>query len=133
MVFAASAALLFGLGLYASGRLADDPPIVWIVFVPRLVGALAFSLPMALLGRVRMTRRALPFVVVSSVCEIAGLAFFLVAAREGIAVAAILGSQFAALAAVAAYFLYGERLRRIQVAGVVAIVVGVAVLTGLQA
>ena len=50
VVFAASAALLFGLGLYASGRLADDLLIVWIVFVPRPVGALAFSLPMALLS-----------------------------------------------------------------------------------
>ncbi|HEU4355946.1 MAG TPA: EamA family transporter [Actinomycetota bacterium] len=133
VILAACAALLFGLGLYASGRLAGDLPIVWIVFVPRLVGTLAFALPMALLGRVHMTRRALPFVVVTAVCEIAGLAFFLVAAAEGIAVAAILGSQFAAIAAVAAYFLFGERLRRIQVAGVVAIIVGVSVLTGLQA
>lgn len=133
VVLASGSALLFGLGLYASGRLAGDLPIVWVVFVPRLVGALTFALPMALLGRVRITRRSLPFVLASSVCEIVGLAFFLVAAREGIAVAAILGSQFAALAAVAAYFLFGERLRRIQVAGVVAIVVGVSVLTGLQA
>ncbi|HET9722654.1 MAG TPA: EamA family transporter [Actinomycetota bacterium] len=133
VVLAACAAVLFGLGLYASGRLAGELPIVWVVFVPRLVGTLAFALPMALLGRVHMTRRALPFVVVSAVCEIVGLAFFLVAAREGIAVAAILGSQFAALAAVAAYFLFGERLRGIQVAGVVAILVGVSVLTGLQA
>lgn len=132
-IFATSAALLFGLGLYASGRLAGDLPIVWIVFVPRLVGALAFALPMALLGRVHMTPRALPFVAVSSVCEVAGLALFLLAAREGIAVAAVLGSQFAALAAVGAYFLFGERLRRIQIAGVVAILVGVSVLTGLQA
>jgi uncharacterized membrane protein len=132
-IFATSAALLFGLGLYASGRLAGDLPIVWIVFVPRLVGALAFALPMALIGRVHMTPRALPFVAVSSVCEVAGLALFLLAAREGIAVAAVLGSQFAALAAVGAYFLFGERLRRIQIAGVVAILVGVSVLTGLQA
>lgn len=130
---AGSAALLFGFGLYASGRVAGDVPIAWVVFIPRLVGTVTFALPMATLGRVRMSGRALPFVMVSAVCEIAGLAFFLVAAREGIAVAAILSSQFAALAAVGAYVLFGERLRRIQVAGVVAILVGVAVLTGLQA
>jgi len=34
---------------------------------------------------------------------------------------------------VVAYFVFDERLRRVQVAGVTAIVVGVAVLTGLQA
>ena len=45
--------------------------------------------------------------------------------RESIAIAAVMGSQFAAIAAVAAFFLFGERLRRLQVVGVVLIVVGV--------
>ena len=39
-----------------------------------------------------------------------------------------MGSQFAAIAAVAAFLLFGERLGRLQVAGVVLIVVGVTVL-----
>ena len=54
-------------------------------------------------------------------------------ARHNIAVAAVLSSQFAALAAVAAYFLFRERLSRVQLVGVVTIVAGVAVLTALQA
>lgn len=133
VVLAGCAALLFGLGLYSVGRVADDVPVTWILFVPRLVGVLVFGVPMALLGRVRMTRVALPYVLVSGVCEIVGLACFALGAREGIATAAIVSSQFAALAAVGAYVRFGERLQRIQVAGVAAIVVGVAVLTGLQA
>jgi multidrug transporter EmrE-like cation transporter len=40
----------------------------------------------------------------------------------------VLGSQFAAIAAVAAYVLFHERLARIQVAGVVLIVAGVTAL-----
>jgi drug/metabolite transporter (DMT)-like permease len=132
-MLAAVAALLFGLGLYASGRLADDLPVAWILFVPRLLGTLVFAAPMALLGRVHMTGRAFRFVLVSGVCEILGLATFTLGAREGIAVTAVISSQFAALAAIVAYFAFGERLRRVQVAGVAAILLGVAVLTGLQA
>lgn len=132
-LLAGGAAALFGLGLYASGRLSKELPLAWILFGPRFIGVLVFAVPMALLGRVRLRRAAVPYIVLSGVCELLGLASFTLGARGGIAVAAILASQFAALAAVLAYVLFGERLRRIQVAGVAAIVVGVAVLTGLQA
>ena len=43
-------------------------------------------------------------------------------------IAAVLGSQFAAIAAVVAYLLFGERLSRTQVLGVVLIVGGVSAL-----
>jgi uncharacterized membrane protein len=132
-LLAGGAAALFGVGLYASGRLSNELPLAWILFVPRLLGVVVFAVPMALLGRVRLRRAAVPYIVLSGVCELLGLAFFTLGARGGIAIAAILASQFAALAAVLAYVLFGERLHRIQVAGVAAIVVGVAVLTGLQA
>ena len=60
-------------------------------------------------------------------------ALFAVGSRDGVAVAAVLASQFAAIAAVAAYFLFKERLTRVQLAGVATIVAGVAILTALQA
>ena len=44
-----------------------------------------------------------------------------------------MGSQFAAIAAVAAFLLFGERLGRMQVAGVVLIVSGVTVLAAATA
>ena len=132
-MLAMGSAALFGFGLYVVGHVSDGLPVVWVLFVPRLVGVIALTVPLAVLGRLRMTRRALPFVLLSGVCEIAGLACFSIGSRDSIAVTAILSSQFAALAAVGAYVLFEERLRRIQVAGVVAILVGVAVLTGLQA
>ena len=69
----------------------------------------------------------------SGLTEIIGFATFTVGSRHGIAVAAVIASQFAGLAAVAAFFLFRERLARVQVAGVVAIAIGVAVLTGLEA
>ena len=45
----------------------------------------------------------------------------------------MLASQFAGLAALAAFVLFRERLTRVQLAGVVAIAVGVAVLSALRA
>ena len=80
-----------------------------------------------------MTRTALPLVIVSGLCEVVGFASFAVGSRHGIAVSAVLASQFAALSAIGAYFLFGERLTRVQLAGVAAIVFGVAVLTASQA
>ena len=45
----------------------------------------------------------------------------------------MIASQFAGIAAIAAFFLFGERLSRIQVVGVVTIALGVALLAALQA
>jgi multidrug transporter EmrE-like cation transporter len=49
------------------------------------------------------------------------------------AILAVMGSQFAALAAVAAFILFGERLARVQLVGVVLIVAGVTFLAGVSA
>jgi drug/metabolite transporter (DMT)-like permease len=55
------------------------------------------------------------------------------AASADIAVAAVLSSQFAAIAAVGGFLLFGERLQRVQVAGVVVIAIGVTALAAVQA
>jgi len=56
-------------------------------------------------------------------------ALYVVAASQGVAVAAVLSSQFAAIAAVGGFLLFRERLQRLQLVGVVAIAVGVTVLS----
>ena len=132
VAFAIAAAGCFGVGLFAMGRVGQDLPVAWVIFPTRLLAVLTLTVPLVLLGRLRMTREALPLVVASGVLEVLGLVAYNIGAREGIAVAAVLSSQFAAMAAVAAYFLFRERLATVQVAGVVVIAVGVAVLTGLQ-
>jgi len=47
-------------------------------------------------------------------------------------VSAVLASQFGAIAGVAAYFLFRERLGSVQIVGVAMIVLGVSLLTILQ-
>ena len=133
IALAIGAALFFGLGLFAMGRLSEDIPIAWIIFPSRTIAVLLVTVPLAVTGRLRMTREAAPLVLASGVLEVAGLVAFTIGARHGIAVAAVLGSQFAAIATIAAFVLFRERLARVQVVGVVVIAVGVAVLTALQA
>ena len=127
-----AAAGCFGASLYATGRVSAQLPIPWALLPARLVGVAAVALPLILRARLRITRRALPFVAISGCCEIGGFAAFAFGARHGIAVSAVLASQFAGLSAVAAFFLFHERLSRIQLAGVMAIVAGVAVLSAVQ-
>jgi drug/metabolite transporter (DMT)-like permease len=68
-----------------------------------------------------------------AVAEVVGTAVYAFGARDGIAVAAVTSSQFGAIAAVVSVLAFGERLRRIQVAGVVLIAAGVGLLAALQA
>jgi drug/metabolite transporter (DMT)-like permease len=107
-------------------------PSDWVVVSARLIGTVVIALPLALRARLRLTANATPLVVTSGVCEVLGFYSYTAGARHGIAIAAVIASQFGAIAAVAAYVLFGERLRRVQVAGVVTLLVGVAVLSALR-
>ena len=126
---AALAALSFGIGIFATGHLSASLPVGWAVLPPRLVGVAAVTIPLALSRRLKLARSALPLVVFTGLAEVLGFVCFAVGARDSVAVAAVLGSQFAAVASVAAYLFLRERLTRLQLAGVVLIVVGVAALT----
>jgi drug/metabolite transporter (DMT)-like permease len=100
--------------------------------VSRTIGTVLIAVPLLLTGRFRITRQAVPLVVAAGVLEVLGGAVYVVAASADIAVAAVLSSQFAAIAAVAAFFLFRERLQRIQVVGVVTVAVGITLLAAFQ-
>ena len=126
------AALSFGVSLFVTGRLGASLPVGWAMLPPRVVGVVAVTIPLVLTRRLRLTRPAVPLVVTAGLVEVLGFASFVVGARHGIAVAAVLASQFAAIAVVAAYVLFRERLTRLQLGGVGLIVVGVAALTAVR-
>jgi drug/metabolite transporter (DMT)-like permease len=132
-LFAGAAALSFGASLYATGHVVKELPVAWAILPPRVIGVVAIALPLVVTARLRLTSSALPFVFVAGIAEVLGFASFALGARHGIAVSAVLASQFGAFAALAAFLLLRERLSRTQVIGVAAIAGGVAVLTALQA
>ena len=127
------AALSFGVSLYATGQVSDDLAIPWALLPARVIGVVVLAVPLLFARRLVVTREGLPFVVLAGIGEVVGFAAFTLGARDGIAISAVLASQFGVLAAVAAYALFGERLSRRQTAGVAAIAVGVAALTLIQA
>lgn len=133
VLLAVGAALVFGVGLVSSGRAAAFVPAVWVALAARLVGVALITIPIALSGRMRLTRAALPLLIIAGVGEILGSTASAWGARESIPIVAVMGSQFAAISAVAAFLLFGERLARVQVGGVVLIIIGVTVLAGAQA
>lgn len=132
--YALAAAFTFSIGLVLGGRLgAAGVPPSWVIVASRLVGVTVIVLPLVLTRRFRITRAALPLVVLSGLLEAFGGAVYVIAASNGVAVAAVLSSQFAAFAAVGAFLLFGERLQRLQLVGVVVIAIGITVLAAVQA
>jgi drug/metabolite transporter (DMT)-like permease len=132
LVLALIAACAFGASLYAAGRAGMGLPSSWVALSARLIGAIVIALPLAVSGRLRLPSAARPLVLASGICEVLGFYAYTAGSRHGIAITAVLASQFGAIAAVAGYYLFGERLSRLQVAGVVVLLVGVAVLSALR-
>ena len=120
-MWGAAAAIAFGFSIYGTARIGQSLPLAMAVLPARVVGV-AFVF-------VRMTRRAAPLVVIVALGEVLGNVVYIIGSRESIAVTAVLASQFAALAAVAAFVLFHERLSARQRSGFVAIAVGIAALT----
>lgn len=126
-------AVLFGINLYVTSRIAVDLPVARAILPARLAGVIGVSIPLILSRRLRLARPAVPLVILVGCAEVAGVATFSLGARESAAVTAVIASQFAGIAALLAFLLFGERLGRVQVAGVLVIAVGVAALAAAQA
>ena len=128
VVYSVAAALIFGVGLVSAGMAAALIPPIWVALGARVIGLVVVALPLLLQRRLILTRTVLPLVVIAGVCEILGSTASAWGSIESIPITAVLGSQFAAIAAVVAFLFFGERLSRTQVAGVVLIVAGVTAL-----
>jgi drug/metabolite transporter (DMT)-like permease len=133
VLLAVATAVLFGLSLYATGRAGATLPSSWVVLGARLVGVAALAIPLAVRGRLEMAPGVGRLVIVAGVCEVLGFYSFILGSRHGIAITAVLASQFAAVSVLGAYLLFGERLSRVQLAGVATVICGVAILSALQA
>ncbi len=132
VVLAVVAAAIFGVGLVAAGKAALLVPPIWVAINSRVIGLAIVALPLILQRRLTLTRRAVPLIVVAGIGEVIGSTASVWGATDSIAISSVLGSQFAAIAAVVAFMLFHERLSRSQVAGVVLIVAGVTALAAVS-
>jgi drug/metabolite transporter (DMT)-like permease len=126
--FAVAAALIFGIGLYASGRASEGVPASLVVAAGRVAGVALITVPLALTRRLDFKRAVAPFLVFAGIAEVVGVYTFALGARESIAVTAVLSSQFAVIAALIAHSV-GERISQRQWLGVIVVTTGVVVIT----
>lgn len=127
-LLAAGAAGCFGLSLFATARVSATLPLPWALLPPRFFGVLIITAPLAARRSLGRIAPALPAVLLSGCCEVGGFASYAWGSRADVAVASVLSAQFAAIAALAAFALWRERLGHVQIAGVAVVVAGVAVL-----
>jgi drug/metabolite transporter (DMT)-like permease len=103
-------------------------PPAWVVLPSRLVGVILVAVPLYLTGRLRISRAALPFIVLTGFVEVVGFTTYSIGAQADIAITSVLASMFAPIAAVAAFILFRERLAPRQILGIALVVVGIAAL-----
>jgi drug/metabolite transporter (DMT)-like permease len=133
LVLAALCAVISAVALYASARAGASLGPAWLLLILRATGVLGLALPLCLAGRLRWPGAATRFVVFSGVADTSAFACYVVAADHGgVAVPAVISSQFAAVSVVIGLLTMGERLTRAQLAGVVALLGAVALVTAAQ-
>jgi drug/metabolite transporter (DMT)-like permease len=132
-LYALCAACLFGVNLVASAHAGDALGALWTILVARVVGAGLIALPLILRRTLRPPGGALWMVVFSAAAEVSGYVSYVTGSQHGVAIPAVLGSQFAAVATVGSFAVFGERLGFRQIAGAGVIIAGVSVLAVLRA
>ena len=133
VTFASLAALFFGIGVYAAGQIASQLPVVWAIVPARAIGTVALVIPLAATARMALPKALLPWALVTSVCDLLGFAFFGLAARGSIVIAAIVSGQFGVLAVIFAAVRLHEHLTRRQALGVAFVGLGIAMVAGASA
>jgi drug/metabolite transporter (DMT)-like permease len=131
--YALAAACLFGVNLVASAHAGEALGPVWTILVARIVGVSVIVLPLVLRGALPRPGAVWWMVAFCAAAEVLGYTSYVVGSHHGVAIPAVLGSQFAAVATVVSFVVFGERITRHQLAGVVVIVVGVGALAALRA
>ncbi len=133
------AAVLLGLlgavsfaTVFVAGGRANGLELPWVLLVTRTV-ATVLLLPVALHQRSGVPRRGFRDVVLMAAADTAGYAFFLFGAEHSVAIAAVIGAQYALVTVLISTVAFHERLSRIQMAGVVLTLGGVAIVAALQA
>jgi drug/metabolite transporter (DMT)-like permease len=134
ILLALGAASLTGLSLYAASRGGSGIGADWVVACVRISSVLFVLVPLAVTRRLKSPRGVIVPTMIAGVGEVAAFGAYIAASdRIGVAVPAVIASQFALIAATVGWFVLGERLGRRQLGGAGAILIGVTALTILQA
>ena len=128
-MFAGAASTVFGASLWASGDVAARVGSPLLIMTARLLGVITIALPLIVRRRLPVRNRAVPFAIGAGLIEILGFLAFLWGARESIAVAAVLATQYAVIATILSWILFHERLSRAQLGGIGVVICGVVIVS----
>ena len=129
VLLATLSAFFFGSTLFATGYSSDSVSTIWLSFPPRAAGVVMIFLPLLLSRKLKMNRKALPFIIGVSFTEVIGFFSFALGSSYSIAIASVTASQFAVLSAIGGYLLFKEKLGKLQILGVTIVIIGVLSLT----
>ncbi len=87
------------------------------------------ALPLIARGAARIDRRTVPYLLVAGFGEVCGMTLFVLSSAYGVAQAAVLTSQYGAVAALIGVVVLKERLRAIQLIGIVIILLAVVLMS----
>jgi drug/metabolite transporter (DMT)-like permease len=127
LLLALAAAGAFAVSFVAGGE-AEALGVVWTLVVSRITAVIVMLPALVSPGAFRLPRSLIPWVVATSALDLVGYAFFLLGAQHGVAIAAVLASQYAMVAVIGGLLVYRERLTPLQGLGVLTTMVGVAML-----
>ena len=134
ILLALGAACFTGVSLYAASRGGSGIGADWVVTCVRVSSVAVVLAPLAVTSRLKSPSGVVVPILISGVAEVAAFGAYIAASdRIGVAVPAVIASQFALIAATVGWFALGERLGPRQMAGAGAILAGVTALTILQA
>jgi drug/metabolite transporter (DMT)-like permease len=134
ILLALGAACFTGLSLFSASRGGSGIGADWVVACVRISSVALVFVPLAATRRLKSPRGVVVPVLIAGVAEVAAFGSYIAATdRIGVAVPAVIASQFALIAAAVGWFVLGERLGPRQLAGAGAILAGVTALTILQA
>ena len=128
VLIALFASMAFASSLVASAQVQTVDPL-WIITISRFIGIIVVTLPLMVRhGVPRLPRSILPIVALIPVLDGLGFVAFLVGARDGVAIPAVLAGLNALVSATLAFFLLHERLTRVQVIGIATVAAGMSLL-----
>jgi drug/metabolite transporter (DMT)-like permease len=124
--YALAGACCFALAVLSGSHVRTLDP-VWVVATGRMVGVVTVTAWVVTRhGLPRIPRTITGFAVGSPVFDGAGFLALLTAARHGVAIPAVLSTLSVLVIAALGFVVFGERLTRLQWAGVLTTLVGVA-------
>lgn len=130
---AGAASVVFGSSLWAAGSVAVRVGGPWVVFSSRLLGLFMIALPLIIQRRLQMERPGVYLACSAGVLEVIGFLGFVWGAGAGLAVAAVVATQYATIAILLSRIVFKERLSPVQIGGVAVVLVGVILIAGSKA